>query len=61
MDSVWKGARISDATHVVLVSGVKANDAVVTGPFRILTKLHDGDPVEVVKEEKKTSTENEKK
>jgi HlyD family secretion protein len=52
---------ISDATHVVIASGVKANDTVVTGPFRILTKLHDGDPVEVVKEEKKTSTENEKK
>ena len=52
---------ISDATHVVLTSGVKPKDIIVTGPFRILTKLHDGDPVEVTKEEKKTSTENEKK
>jgi HlyD family secretion protein len=52
---------ISDATHVAITSGVKAGDKVVTGPFRLLKKLHDGDPVEVVKEEKKTSTEDEKK
>lgn len=52
---------ISDATHVAIASGVKKGDTVVTGPFRTLKKLHDGDSVEVVKEEKKTSTEDEKK
>ena len=52
---------ISDATHVAITSGIKANDSVVTGPFRTLKKLHDGDSVEVTKEEKKTSTEDEKK
>jgi len=52
---------ISDATHVAVASGLKKGDVVVTGPFRTLKKLHDGDSVEVVKEEKKTSTEDEKK
>ena len=52
---------ISDATHVAITSGVKAGDNVVTGPFRTLKKLHDGDAVEVTKEEKKTPTEDEKK
>ena len=44
---------VSDATHVAIVSGVKAGDQVVSGPFRILKKLHDGDTVEVTKEETK--------
>ncbi len=42
---------VSDTTHVAIVSGVKLNDQVVTGPFRVLKKLHDGDAVEVTKEE----------
>jgi HlyD family secretion protein len=45
---------ISDATHVAIVSGLKAGDPVVTGPFRTLTKLNDGDSVTVSKEEKAT-------
>ena len=45
---------VSDATHVVLTSGVAANVTVVTGPFRTLKKLKDGDSVEVSKEESKT-------
>lgn len=45
---------ISDATHVALLSGVTAKDQVVTGPFRTLKKLIDGDSVEVTKEESKT-------
>ena len=45
---------ISDATHVALVSGVTVNAKVVTGPFRTLKKLKDGDSVEVTKEESKT-------
>jgi HlyD family secretion protein len=44
---------ISDATHVVIQSGVKAGDPVVTGPFRTLRKLKDGAPVNVTQEEKK--------
>src|SRR5258706_1266134 len=45
---------ISDTTHVALVSGVTGKDQVVTGPFRTLKKLKDGDSVEVTKEESKT-------
>jgi HlyD family secretion protein len=48
---------VSDATHVSIESGVKATDRVVTGPFRILKKLKDGDKVEVTKEEKKPQSE----
>jgi HlyD family secretion protein len=46
---------ISDATHVAILSGVKAGDPVVTGPFRTLKKLKEGDAVEITKETK-TST-----
>lgn len=42
---------ISDATRVAIVSGLKAADPVITGPFRTLKKLHDGDSVQVGKEE----------
>ncbi len=45
---------VSDTTHVALVSGVSGKDLVVTGPFRTLKKLKDGDSVEVTKEESKT-------
>ncbi|HSY51781.1 MAG TPA: efflux RND transporter periplasmic adaptor subunit [Thermoanaerobaculia bacterium] len=45
---------VSDTTHVALVSGVTAKDQIVTGPFRTLKKLRDGDSVEVTKEESKT-------
>src|SRR5216684_2122859 len=45
---------VSDTTHVAIVSGVTAKDQVVTGPFRTLKKLKDGDSVEVTKEESKT-------
>lgn len=44
---------VSDTTHVSIVSGLKAGDQVVTGPFRILKKLKDGDAVEVMKNEPK--------
>lgn len=43
---------ISDATRVAIASGLKVGDPVITGPFRTLKKLHEGDPVQVVKEEK---------
>jgi len=45
---------VSDSTHVAIVSGLSAKDQVVTGPFRTLKKLKDGDSVEVTKEESKT-------
>lgn len=50
---------VSDATHVAVASGLKAGDNVVTGPFRVLKKLKDGDAVQITKEEKKTKGENE--
>ncbi len=43
---------ISDATHVAIVSGLKAGDPVITGPFRTLKKLYDGDTVTVTDEKK---------
>jgi HlyD family secretion protein len=45
---------VSDTTHVAIVSGLSAKDQIVTGPFRTLKKLKDGDSVEVSKEESKT-------
>jgi HlyD family secretion protein len=41
---------ISDATHVEIVSGVEEGRSVVTGPFRTLRRLKDGERV-VVREE----------
>ena len=46
---------ISDATHVSVVSGVKLGDQVITGPFRTLKKISDGDAVLITKEETKKS------
>ncbi len=48
---------ISDATHVAITSGIKKGDLVITGPFKTLKKLNDGDAIEVVKEEKKPAAE----
>jgi len=48
---------VSDATYVAIASGVKPTDQVVTGPFRILKKLKDGDNLEISKEEKKAQGE----
>ena len=47
---VSRGVATAD---VAIVSGVKPGDQVVTGPFRLLKKLKDGDKVEISKEEKK--------
>lgn len=38
---------LSDATHVELVSGVDAGAEVVTGPYRSLKKLRDGDRIKI--------------
>lgn len=50
---------ISDATHVAIASGVKAGDELITGPFRTLKKLNDAAAVQVTKEEKTTSKDDE--
>jgi HlyD family secretion protein len=50
---------ISDATHVAVLSGVKVNDRIITGPFRTLKKLKDGAAVQETKEQKKTSKDEE--
>jgi len=43
---------IQDDTHIHIISGLKQNDAVVTGPFLAISKkLKNGDPVKVVKRE----------
>jgi len=40
---------ISDATHVEVVSGIAAGDEVVTGTYRALKDLRDGDRVKVAR------------
>jgi HlyD family secretion protein len=42
---------IADVTHVEITSGVKEGEKVVTGPFRLLKKLREGDSVQPEKEE----------
>ena len=48
---------ISDETHVELLAGVKPGEQVVTGPYRTLKDLKDGDAVHV----SKTSEEQDRK
>ncbi|HYM62348.1 MAG TPA: efflux RND transporter periplasmic adaptor subunit [Thermoanaerobaculia bacterium] len=50
---------ISDATHVVIASGLKSGVKIVTGPFRTLKKLHDGDAVQIGKPEKTATSSTE--
>ncbi len=38
---------ISDSTHVEIVDGLAGGEQVITGPYRALRKLEDGDPVQV--------------
>jgi len=38
---------VSDATHIEILEGVKEGERVVTGPYRSLKKLADGDAVKV--------------
>lgn len=47
---------ISDATQVQILTGVKKDDPIITGPFRTLKNLKDGAAIEVTKEEKKSTT-----
>ncbi len=48
---------ISDTTHVAIESGIKSGDQIVTGPFRTLKKLKNGEKVLVTKEEKTQPSE----
>lgn len=51
---------ISDATHVAVLSGLKKGDQVIVGPFRTLKRLEDGAAIQVTKEEKQTSKDEDK-
>jgi len=52
---------ISDDTQQEILSGVAAGDAVITGPYKILRHLKDGDKVTVAEAAKKTASVPEKK
>jgi HlyD family secretion protein len=41
---------LSDETHVEIVTGLEVGEKVVTGPYRSLKELDDGDPVKVRKQ-----------
>lgn len=51
---------ISDATHVVIRTGIKRGDPVITGPFRTLRKLRDGAAIAVTKETRPSSKKSDK-
>lgn len=38
---------LSDDTHVEILSGLKKGDSVIIGPYRLLERLSDGDPIRV--------------
>ena len=42
---------ISDATHVAILSGLEAGQTIVTGPFRTLRRLQEGDRVTIREED----------
>ena len=52
---------ISDATHVAIVSGVKPGNQVITGPFRTIRKLDDGDAIHVTKDDPPASKNEDSK
>jgi HlyD family secretion protein len=41
---------IADAKNMEILSGLKPGDSVVTGPYRILRTIKDGDAIEIMKE-----------
>lgn len=49
---------ISDTTRVAITSGLKPGEQIVTGPFRTLKSLKDGDKVEPTKEEPPKETKS---
>lgn len=50
---------ISNATHVAILSGLKGDEKVVTGPFRTLRNLKTGDAVRIDAGEEKPKSESE--
>jgi HlyD family secretion protein len=42
---------ISDDTHITVLSGLKEGDEIITGPFRTLKNLKNGDSVRIEKEQ----------
>jgi len=52
---------ISDATHVEIVEGLEENEQVVTGPYRSLKKLEDGDAIRVQSEKERAAEKDEQK
>ena len=46
---------------MAVLSGVKAGDPIITGPYRTMKKLRDGDAIKVTKESKKDSAAAKKK
>lgn len=50
---------ISDTTHVVIAAGLQGDEKVVTGPFRLLKKLRQGDPVQPQREKEPESEKEE--
>jgi len=50
----------SNVTHVMIVSGLKGDEVVVTGPFRLLKKLRDGDSVQVEKGSEPAASKSDK-
>lgn len=43
---------IADQKYIEITSGLKSGDSVVSGPYRVLREIKDGDAVEISKEEK---------
>ncbi|MGB5890016.1 MAG: hypothetical protein WBH75_08585 [Thermoanaerobaculia bacterium] len=41
---------LSDETHVEILTGLEVGEKVVTGPYRSLKELDDGDPVKLRKQ-----------
>ncbi len=52
---------ISNATHVVITSGLKGDEQIVNGPFRTLKKLREGSKIVVEKEKKKAAKDDDEK
>lgn len=50
---------ITDTTDAEITSGLKAGENVVTGPYRVLRDLKDGDPIRAKPEPGSTETDNE--
>jgi HlyD family secretion protein len=53
---------ISDETHVAIAAGLQAGEQVVTGPYRVLRDLKDGDSVQIGKpsDDKKNAGKDDK-